>query len=188
MNIVNEIIMKLKYLKSKEEINLTALKFLLNNDLQPYFNYDDAYEITINLNNNSLEIKNLSTLEEFGLLKKDNLLEFINKRNKELLFWLKYNNEQISDTKNNMTRVISNDKFILINRQNDTSQIISLSDFKIKIYGNNYWELKRQPQNNSKIVNLNYNDENKYDVIFKFLEDNLYKKENRVRKRILNLF
>ncbi len=185
MNIVNEIIMKLKYLKPNEEINLIALKFLLNNDLQPYFNYNDAYEITINLNNNSLEIKNLSTLEEFGLLKKDNLLEFINKQNKDLLFWFKYNNEQISDTKNNMTRIISNDKFILINSQND---IISLTDLKIKIYGNNYWELKRQPQNNSKIVNLNYNDENKYAVIFKFLEDNLYKKENRVRKRILNLF
>ena len=57
MKIVNEIN---RYLNQNNEFNFNILSYYLEKDLKPYFNINDTYEITINLQNKSLEITNLS--------------------------------------------------------------------------------------------------------------------------------
>ena len=59
MNIVPEIIRKLSYLKPNEFYNERILEYFLKNGLDNYFDYNDEYEITINIKNNYLEISKL---------------------------------------------------------------------------------------------------------------------------------
>ena len=186
MKIVKEIN---KYLNPNKD---NILNYFLENDLKPYFNINDTYEITINLQHKSLEITNLSTLEEFIIIKQFNKINFFHKNNGELLFSIQKDDNEIKNITNNICKIITNnDKYSLV--IND-DKIYTLSDIKINNNGKHYFELKKQPENISKIVTLNYNDENKYEIIFNYLENtiikenNLTKGKNRIRKRGLNLF
>ena len=189
MTIINEIN---KYLNQNKEFDYNILNYFLEKDLKHYFNINNTYEITINLQNKSLEITNLSTLEEFIIIKYFNKIDFYNKNNGEPLFSIQYENNGIKNTKNNISKIITNDdKYLLIE---DNYKIYTLTDIKINNNGKHYFEIKKQPENISKIVTLNYTEENKYEVIFNYLENilikenSITKRKNRIRKRLLNLF
>ena len=195
MKIVNEIN---KYLNPNKEFDYNILRYFLEKNLKSYFNINDKYEITINLQNKSLEITNLSTLEEFIIIKQLNKIDFFHKNNGELLFSIQKDDNEIKSINNNIYKTITNDeKYSLII---NIDKIYTLSDIKINNNGKHYFELKIQPDNISKVITLNYNDENKYEVIFNYLENilikennltkenNKVKEKNRIRKRGLNLF
>lgn len=152
MNIVNEIILKLLYLKPSTKYNIQILKYFLQTNIKNYFNDSDKHDITINLEKKALEITNLNTKEEYILTKDQNTINFINKNNNELLFHLKNNNNYYSNTTNNNTTIIiNNNKYTIINH-NQLSEIIILTDLKIKTKEKNYFELKILPQNKTKII------------------------------------
>ena len=182
MNIAKEILFKTKYLKPRiPNLNYNVLNYFLSDNLRNYFNIDDSYDITINSFTNSLEITNLNTLEKFILEKNNNIIKFRNKN--ELLFQIEIQDNMIFDVCNNMTKmIVNNEKYILI----ANSKIISLTDLKIKVNEKNYFELKNN--NDSQIINLSFNDSNRYNVIFNYLKKNINKEKNKVRKRVLNLF
>ncbi len=188
MNIVYEILRKLSYLKPKEFYNDKILEYFLKTNLDNYFQPNDNFDITINIKDNYLEINNLTTNEEYLLFKKINTIDFINKKNNEILFHIKNDADKISSINNKEIKTIKNnddnEQYLLISYDNNEGKIITLTNLKVKISNKEYFELKINNQK-SKIIGILL-DSNKYEKIFNCLEANLYNK--KVKKRILKFF
>lgn len=183
MNIVYDIIRKVKYLKPSEFYNERILEYFLKTSLKNYFNDEDNYEIIFNVKNNYLEITNLSSSEEYLIEKKENSLDFI--KNNEILFHIKNNIDKISLVENNDIKIIKlnedNEQYSIIN--NSDGIIYTLSDLKVKISNKNYFEL-RNSEGRTKIIGIVTEEKNKYEQIFNYLEQKIINKP-KIKKRIL---
>ena len=185
MNIVYEILRKLTYLKPKEFYNDKILEYFFTSNLANYFQANDNYEITINIKNNNLEITNLTTHEEYLILKNDNKIDFINKLSKEILFHIRIDADKISCISNDFIKTIkcNKDSETYLLMTNNNGQIITLANLKVKISNKDYFELKINNQK-SKIVGILLDDYNKYEQIFNYLETKINRKQ-KARKRLL---
>lgn len=189
MNIVYEILRKLSYLKPNEFYNDKILEYFLKSSLENYFDDNDKYEITINIKNNYLEVNNLTTNEEYLIFKKNNVIDFINKKTNEILFYIKNDADKISCITNKHIKIIKNsdesETYLLIINEDDNQQFITLTNLKVKISNKDYYELKINSQK-AKIIGISLDYSSKYDQIFSYLEM-YFNKINHIKKRKISL-
>ena len=185
MNIVYEILRKLSVLKPQEYYNEKILEYFIKDNLNKYFNKNDETDITINIKNNYLEINNLTTTEEYIILKKSNTIDFINKNTNETLFHVKNEGDKISCITNDHVKSIKitedNETYLLIYNE----QFITLTNLKVKISNKDYYEMKINNQK-AKIIGIS-EDDNKYEQIFNYLEANINNKKSLKKSLVFKL-